>query len=224
MPPATSTAFSFGGASVSANPTGPAGGMIGASTTNPSAVGSTSIFGGGSSAVFGSASTAASSVTAPASNLFGSAPSAVPSVPSIPSVPSFGVTAPATSAAQFTFATAQGSSIASTNSNTVAPAPVFGGSSSGPFGSTSTASSSVAAPASNLFGSAPSAVPSVPSFGAMAPATSAAPFTFGATAQGSNFMGSQNQPPNAGIMGAPAGGMFSLGTVDKRTNLKAKKK
>ncbi len=318
MPPATNTAFSLGGASAPANPTGAAGGIIGASTTNPSTVGSTSIFGGGSSAAFGSASTAASSVTAPASNLFGSAPSAVPS---IPSVPSFGATAPATSAAPFTFgATAQGSSIASTNSNTVAPAPVFGGSASGPFGSTSTisssvaapasnlfgsassavpsipsvpsfgamapatsaapftfgataqgssiasststapalgfnqasstaatsqgalmfggsasdpfgststASSSIAAPASNLFGSAPSAmpsVPSVPSFGAMAPATSAAPFTFGATAQGGNFMGSQNQPPNPGIMSAPAGGMFSLGTVDKRTNLKAKKK
>ena len=90
---------------------------------------------------------------------------------------------------------------------------MFSSAASVPYGSTSTVASSVTAPAGNLFGSAPSAMP-----------TSAAPFTFGATTQGSSFMGSQNQPPNAGMMSAPAGGMFSLGTVDKRTNLKAKKK
>ena len=268
MLPVTNTALGFSGAPVSANPTGPTGGAIGgASTANPSAVGSTSMFAanpsavgstpmfaanpsavastsmfagasstangstsmfaGASSTAFGSASTVASSVTAPASNLFGSAPS-VPSIPSAPSVPSYGATVPATTAAPFTFGTTmQGSSVASSTSavpalgfsqvsnasGTSQGALMFSSATSVPYGSTSTVASSVTAPAGNLFGSAPSAMP-----------TSAAPFTFGATTQGSSFMGSQNQPPNAGMMSAPAGGMFSLGTVDKRTNLKAKKK
>ncbi len=221
---ATSTSLSLGGAStagvfgststVASNVAAPASNLFGSTSTVASNVAAPA------SNLFGSTSTVASNVAAPASNLFGSTPS----------VPSFGATTvPPVNAAPFTFGAApQGSSatVAPTLGFNASSAPVaqgslmFGGAPAGPFGSTSAPPSTAVGPASNLFGSSPSA----PTFGATTAPITAAPFTFGATPQGTAFLGSQNQPPNPGMMGPAAGGMFSLGTTEKRPMLKAKKK
>ena len=207
-PPASNAApFSFGAST--------AGSSIGSATSTSLSLGGVSTAG-----VFGPTSTVASNVAAP--NLFGSAPS----------VPSFGAaTVAPVNAAPFTFGAApQGSSATSVaptlgfNASSASVASqgslMFGGAPAGPFGSTSAPPSTVVGPASNLFGS----TPSVPTFGATTAPITAAPFTFGATPQGTAFLGSQNQPPNPGMMGPAAGGMFSLGTTEKRPMLKAKKK